>query len=590
MIRKVLLINSPRISDEILNAYSAKDRFFEIYPPVGLLYLAAMVRRELPGVDVAVRDLHLEGLRASRAGKPVDWEGICARWIDELRPDLVGLSCMFGSSYDFVRRCGLFIRGRYPGLIIVGGGVHITGLAKEGEVDDFFDFVCLNEAEHHFCGLLRYLNGNQDVLQGVVACNGKLLRDPLHVRGGNLTEDVVDNLPPPDWSLIDLGSYYRYGRLSASQTYPDDVPVATLLTERGCTARCTFCSVRNFNGFSVRGHSPERVLREIDILYNDHGVRHIDLLDDDFTYDRARVMAIMEGLVRRDYRLTLSMANGVRLGTLDDHMLGAMVAAKVSYFSLGIESGDPDILHKVKKPLTLDLLWKKVPLLHKHPEIYYRANFIVGFPGETERQMDLTFQLARDMSLDWSLFSICKALPNTEMYEDLVTQGKAPGERGNRDYAFDAVSGIANTALGGQYIFDLAYQRNLEINFRDNVNLRGRDVGRAVRDFERVTTIADDHAVAWNCLARGYRQLNRPEEAGRAARRVCEILDESETWRSHFRRIGMEPETPRVSAPGSPEPEPCRTPAPETDRAAAGRLAPGERRADSCRTVVGGAS
>jgi radical SAM superfamily enzyme YgiQ (UPF0313 family) len=550
MIKRVLLINSPRVADTVLNQYAGKNRFFEVYPPIGLLYLSAMIKRQLPGVEVKVEDLHLESIKQSRAGQKSDWEGTSQRWIEDFKPDMVGLSCMFGSSYDYVRRYGSFIREKYPSLVLVGGGVHITGLAKNGELDDFLDFVCLNEAEHSFCGLIRYLNAEHDDLSGVVAITKTLLRDGAQLSDHSETADAVDELPMPDWQQIDLRSYYKYGRLSASQTYTDDQPIATLLTERGCTARCTFCSVRNFNGFGVRGHSPQRVLEEIDILYNEHGVRHIDLLDDDFTFSKPRTLAILNGLIKRDYDLGFSMANGVRLGTLDDDILGAMVQAKVKYMSLGIESGDPAILLKVKKPLTLEILWKKLPLLHKYWQIYYRANFIVGFPDETPEQLASTFKLAQDMKVDWNLFSICKTLPNTEMYEDYVTQGKGTGKLNtkNEDYAFNAVTGVANTTMTGQSIFDQAYQKNLEINFRDNQNLAGRNVQRAITDFERVTTIADDHAVAWNCIAAGYKKLGKLDSAQRAADKARNIVSTSAEWAGHFSRIGMYVETVAAGA------------------------------------------
>ena len=539
-VSRVLLINSPRISDEMLNSHTGAPQLIEVYPPVGLLYLSATVKRDLPGVDVKVVDLHYESIKRHHQGEMVDWASICQSWIDDYRPDMVGLSCMFGASYDYVEQYGGFIREKYPEVILVGGGVHITALAKENTLGNLFDFVCLNEAEYHFCGLLRYLNGEQEDMTGVVAVNDSMLKNPQDLLPGNLSEDQVDNLPMPEWSQIDLESYHKYGCVSASQTYSADAPIATILTERGCTARCTFCSVRNFNGFGVRGHSPERVLGEIDALYKDHGIRHIDLLDDDFTFDRDRVMRIMDGLIARNYDLTLSCGNGVRLGTLDDEMLGTMVEAGVRYFSLGIESGDPKVLKDVKKPLTLEILWDKLPLLHKHSEIYWRANFIIGFPGETQEQMDMTFKLAKDIELDWSLFSICKTLPNTEMYEDLLSTGNVTASK-NDDYAFNAVNGTANIELEGQKIFDLAYHKNLALNFRDNTNLKGRNIRRAITDFERVTTIAQDHAVAWNCIAQGYTQLGETDRAHEASTRASKILSESEVWRNHFEAIGMEP-------------------------------------------------
>ena len=160
-------------------------------------------------------------------------------------------------------------------------------------------------------------------------------------------------------------------------------------TVRGCTARCTFCSVRNFNGFGVRTHSPERVLKEIEILYNKFGIRHIDFVDDDFTVSRSRVVEICKMLIEKKYNLTWSIGNGIRLGTLDDELLTYMADSGCTYFSLGIESGDDKMLKEMKKPLTLKILNQKAPLLEKHTRIYYRANFITVL-DETPEQLNRT--------------------------------------------------------------------------------------------------------------------------------------------------------------------------------------------------------
>ena len=112
--------------------------------------------------------------------------------------------------------------------------------------------------------------------------------------------------------MVDIKNYYKHGILSAAQTVAYDTPLATMQTVRGCTARCTFCSVRNFNGFGVRTHSPDRVLKEIEILYKKFGIKHIDFVDDDFTVSRERVIQICKMLIERNYNLTWSIGNGVR--------------------------------------------------------------------------------------------------------------------------------------------------------------------------------------------------------------------------------------------------------------------------------------
>ena len=209
-------------------------------------------------------------------------------------------------------------------------------------------------------------------------------------------------------------------------------------------------------------------------------------------------------LIDRKYNLTWSIGNGIRLGTLDDELLTCMADAGCTYFSLGIESGDNDILHEMKKPLTIKKLKEKAPLLDRHPRIYYRANFIVGFPGETMEQLQRTFDCAKKYSWDWSLFSYCKPLPDTELYDQLLENRDSRSSNGKNfgkvDYKFSTSVGIPVESYEEQQIVDMTYDQNLMTNFQFNKNLHGRHVDRAIKDFERVTKIARNHAFAWNCV------------------------------------------------------------------------------------------
>ena len=63
---------------------------------------------------------------------------------------------------------------------------------------------------------------------------------------------------------------------------------ATVLSNRGCRAQCTFCSVRNFNGVSVRQRSVESVLDELELLKDRYGIGHFVWLDDDLLKDHRR--------------------------------------------------------------------------------------------------------------------------------------------------------------------------------------------------------------------------------------------------------------------------------------------------------------
>lgn len=541
MIRKVLLINTPRISMEELNKSIGVRQDREVYPPLGLLYLSSIIKAEIENIDVCVLDLHFESVKSIRLNKEVCWDTLCEAKIKEFNPDLIGISVLFGGSLEYAKGICQKIKGHYPDIPLVSGGIHVTGIAGEKNQLEFCDFISLYESEYHIVGLIKYLNGEKNELRGITVKNDAYLRE-----GTKILKDIerpahLDDLPIPDYGAIDLQNYYKFGVLSASQTITPDTPIASMLTTRGCVAHCKFCSVRSFMGFGVRSHSPERVLEEIDLLYNKFGIRHIDLVDDDFTHNKKRAIKIFEGLIQRKYPLTWSIGNGVRLGTLDDEMLDKMVQSGCTYFSLGIETADPKILKEMRKPLTLKILRDKVQLLRKHPQIYYRANFMVGFPGETKEQMNETFALAREIEFDWSLFSICKPLPNTDLYREMLKMfpddEDAVMSSDAIDYKFNTSKGMFGDGAGQESVFDKIYTSNLEINFKDNVNLAGRNIERAVDDFEKVIKIANKHAFAWNCLAKGYKALHREEDSRAAVGKTAEIIKESDYWRDKFKEL-----------------------------------------------------
>jgi radical SAM superfamily enzyme YgiQ (UPF0313 family) len=93
----------------------------------------------------------------------------------------------------------------------------------------------------------------------------------------------------------------------------------------------------------------------------------------------------------------------------------------------------------MKKPLTLKILEEKAKLLDKCTSIYYRANFITGYPGETREQLRRTFDVADKYPWDWSLFSICKPLPQTDLWNELLENNanfEGVGNTRDQDYGF----------------------------------------------------------------------------------------------------------------------------------------------------------
>ena len=115
MISKILLISTSRMTleqlnsevdenislkeDDFTNSKKKAKSHYEVYPPLGLFYLSAMVKREIPEVEILLYDLHFESVKASHRGEKVDWFEMCDSQIQAIGPDLIGLSTMFGASF-----------------------------------------------------------------------------------------------------------------------------------------------------------------------------------------------------------------------------------------------------------------------------------------------------------------------------------------------------------------------------------------------------------------------------------------------------------------------------------------------------------
>jgi len=327
-------------------------------------------------------------------------------------------------------------------------------------------------------------------------------------------------------------------------------------TVRGCVAACCFCSVRSFYGKGVRAYSSERVLQEIDYLYNELGIKQLEILDDDFTFDRERALEICNELVKRNYDLVWNILNGIRLGTINDELLDGLVASKCRLISIGVESGNDTTLKIVRKPLSVKFLYKKAEIIHKHPELYVKANYIVGFPFENDEETMNTFNLAEDVGFDWNIFSIFKPLPGTPMFREIDKQGQEDFDFNSvrNDFQFDALrkykADLENNmhtndeSLFGvkissddEKISQLAYIKNLEINFIKNKNLNGRNVNRAIRDFEGILKyIEKDHAIAHYCLAKAYREKGDSQIVQKHMNKVVDILGDTKNskWSNYF--------------------------------------------------------
>lgn len=439
--RRVLLVTPPDATADIFRPELARARHYANYLPYGLGLLAQHVREA--GLEPRLLNLnHLILKAANEIADPADfdfdsvWQKALDAAIADFRPDLVGVTCMFTMTHASLKNVCAYIGA--SGLPLAIGGVHVSN-DFERVLDDIPDahMAFLREGENAIVHLIRVVRG-----EAPIAALGQLILNPGQERirfhaECRPTAKELDVIPA--FELMDTADLSTYGVMGNYHGFkPQSTRFATVQSNRGCRAQCTFCSVRNFNGVSVRSRSVESVLDEIERLENDYGIGHFVWLDDDLLKDERRAIELFNGMVRRKLSVTWDATNGLIAASCTPEVVHAMAESGCIAISIGVESGNPDILKRVKKPGTVKSFLAAAEAFQREPRIHTRAFLIVGFPGETMAMINDTISLAERMQLDWYSTSVLQPLPNTPIYDAMVREGLIDQEVGSGDVRFNS--------------------------------------------------------------------------------------------------------------------------------------------------------
>lgn len=422
-IRRVLLVTPPDSEAAHFREDTAKRLRYPNYPPYGLAVIAQKLRDV--GVEVRICNLNHEVLKrciTSEGGFDYDaaWQTKFEEDNADFLPDLIGVTCMFTMTHgSFKKVCDL--AKIYAPVAI--GGVHVTN-DVERVLDDIpsADIAFLNEAEIAFQKLSEVVNKEAplDQLAQVILADGKeriRIRRECKPQAADL--DVI-----PAYDLLPMKEVSEYGTVGAFYGFkPKGSRFATVLSNRGCRAQCTFCSVRTFNGVGVRQRSIASVIDELVFLKGEFGISHIMWLDDDLLKDHKRAIGLFNEIVRRGIGITWDATNGLIAASCDDEVVHAMSESGCIAVNIGMESGNPTILRQIKKPGKVETFLKAADVFRKYENIHACVLLMLGFPGETMGMIQDTINVARKMDLDWHRVVQLQPLPNTPIYDSMVAQG-----------------------------------------------------------------------------------------------------------------------------------------------------------------------
>lgn len=365
------------------------------FPPLGLLYIATVLKNNLPKVEIKVVDC----LSAKISYPQLE------RIIRAFKPDVLGMTTFTFCLVDVLKTAKL-VKSINNATHICLGGPHNINFPSQTLAYPDIDSVVLGEGEYVFLELIRSLMEGHSRAK----IRGLYLKNELNI--GQFDRNFIDNLdglPLLDISFINRGVYK-----SSVGKYEN---IITLLTSRGCPYLCTFCDtpLKNF-----RGRAIDNILEEI-ILRVNQGFQEIFFYDDTFNITSQRVVDLSEKILKGNIKLAWSFRG--RVNTCSYEMLKIAKRSGCERIHFGIETGTDNGLGELKKGITTEQI-KNVFQWCRKLKIKTIADFIIGLPFEKTKE-DVVDNIERliGFSPDYAQFNVLQPIPGSEIYQDGIQSG-----------------------------------------------------------------------------------------------------------------------------------------------------------------------
>ncbi|PCI36579.1 MAG: B12-binding domain-containing radical SAM protein [Elusimicrobia bacterium] len=278
------------------------------------------------------------------------------------------------------------------GKTVVVGGPDAT---SQPEVYACADFLVLDEAENTIHPFLEAIQRGET--SGIFQCP-----EP---------KPDVTKIPIPRFDLVPLEDYL----------YP------AVQYSRGCPYNCEFCDIIELYGRVPRVKTPDQLMAELTVLYEQGHRGGVELVDDNFIGNKREVKPMLRRLIQwqeeHDWPFYFGTEATITLAQ-DAELLSLMKKAQFKRIFIGIETPDPDLLRTTqKKQNTLRPIVEDVRRIVDHGMLV-SAGLILGFDGEKTGAANAIVDLVEETDILPAMFGLLCAAPGTQLQRRLLKEGR----------------------------------------------------------------------------------------------------------------------------------------------------------------------
>jgi len=338
--------------------------------PLGLLAIASNL--DATRFDVRVIDARISGDAHADVLREID-DALC-----------FGVTMLTGRPIGDALNILRAVKANRPEITTVVGGWHPSLFPIETLAEPSIDVTVAGQGEATFSELVEHLaNGARPAdIAGTAYRKGDGIAS--HAARPLVS---MDAFPPPNFDLIPVERYFAFkGRRQLDY-------IASI----GCNYRCAFCADPFVYGRNWKGMAPGLLGDEIERLWRQYSFTDLNFQDETYFTHQHRVAAICEEFLRRGLEFTwagtLRADQGVRL---PEETWKLCVRSGLRRVLVGVETGSPAMMKKIWKDTTVDAVLETAAKC-RHYGIGAIFSFIVGFPDETDDEIEYTLALIKTL-------------------------------------------------------------------------------------------------------------------------------------------------------------------------------------------------
>lgn len=396
---KILVVNPPGPSDSFYlregRCMHKTDVWTSILPPISLVLIGTILKNA--GFNVLVIDAPAERIDFKKLKEILEREKFDLLYINTATPTIE-------SDLSLAKMA----KTANSKSVTVAFGIHVSVMTDESfRICEELDMIIKGEPE---ITALEIANALRDKIpltkiKGIsFQEGGRIIHNPDRPWLNDL-----NTLPIPDWSLVPYKNYILPLVFK---------PYLYVLTSRGCPYKCTFCAQHVYYGREVRLRKPDKIVEEIKVLKNKYNIIDFMFWADTFTIDRNHTIELCDLIIKE--KLDIRWTTTTRVDLVDEELLKAMKSAGCWLIVHGIESGREEQLDRMQKNITIPDILRTITL-ERNLGIKVIGHFIIGYPDETEEDIEKTIEFALSLPLNFAQFYFATPFPGSELYNYCLT-------------------------------------------------------------------------------------------------------------------------------------------------------------------------